>query len=163
MRQLLRNLGVGLVMIFSLVSAGSVFVPPVANAAACGTGAQILGMPYWYDGLQETKTVNGKAQCVITITADKDFQDIWVIVTNCINILLHIIGLVAVAFVIYGGIRYIISQGNPGDLQTAKSTIVRALIGLVIAIASVFILNFLVVNVLGLKLDAATYQVTGTK
>lgn len=42
-----------------------------------------------------------------------------------------IAGAVAVVFIILGGIKYSISQGNAGDLQKAKDMIVYSLVGLV--------------------------------
>lgn len=45
-----------------------------------------------------------------------------------------IAGAVAVVFIILGGIKYSISQGNAGDLQKAKDMIVYALVGLVFVI-----------------------------
>lgn len=43
-------------------------------------------------------------------------------------------GAVAVVFIILGGIKYSISQGNAGDLQKAKDMIVYSLVGLVFVI-----------------------------
>ncbi|MEO5499433.1 MAG: hypothetical protein ABIR46_02965 [Candidatus Saccharimonadales bacterium] len=43
-------------------------------------------------------------------------------------------GVVAVIFIILGGIRYSISQGNAGDLEKAKDMIVYALVGLLFVI-----------------------------
>lgn len=45
-----------------------------------------------------------------------------------------IAGAVAVVFIILGGIRYTISQGNAADLQKGKDMIVYALVGLVFVI-----------------------------
>lgn len=60
-----------------------------------------------------------------------------------IDDLLILAGLVAVGFIIYGGIRYMTSQGNPEQTAKAQSTIVDALIGLVIAIMAVALVSFL--------------------
>jgi hypothetical protein len=48
--------------------------------------------------------------------------------------LLRIVGLVAVAYVIYGGFRYILSQGDPENAKSARQTIINGLIGLVISL-----------------------------
>lgn len=52
-------------------------------------------------------------------------------------------GILATVFIMYGGVRYIISFGNPGSLQSAKETIESALVGLLIAISSYMILYFI--------------------
>lgn len=156
---LIRKIGAGLIVIVSIVSAGAVFAPADALAKACPDNSKpsaFLALPYWYRGL-DTTTKNGT--CAIEINTDNNFQDIWTIAINIVDILLRIIGVVAVLFIIYGGIRYIISQGDSGGIATAKQTIMRAVIGLAIAIASVFILNFIAVNVFNLSIDKNTYRV----
>lgn len=54
------------------------------------------------------------------------------LVTNAIQWVIGIAGAVAVIFVVYGGISYSTSAGDPGKLQKAKQTILYALIGLAI-------------------------------
>jgi len=61
---------------------------------------------------------------------------------------LLVIGLVSVFMLIYGGLRYILSKGDAKKVTDAKNTILYALIGLVIAILSFAIVNF-VLNILG--------------
>src|SRR5438105_14040790 len=53
-----------------------------------------------------------------------------------INLALLIIGIVAVAFLIYGGFRYITSAGNDEVAESAKKTIQNSIIGLIVAILS---------------------------
>lgn len=57
--------------------------------------------------------------------------------------LVRIAALVAVGFVIYGGVQYITSQGSPDEASKAQATIVNALIGLVIALLATAIVSFL--------------------
>lgn len=54
------------------------------------------------------------------------------LVTNAVQWVIGIAGIVAVIFVVYGGISYASSAGDPGKLQKAKQTIIYALIGLAI-------------------------------
>ena len=60
-----------------------------------------------------------------------------------VDILLRIVGLVSVGFVIYGGFRYITSQGEPDATKKALATVVNALIGMAIAIFAVTIVSFM--------------------
>ena len=55
-----------------------------------------------------------------------------VMVTSLIQWVIGVAGLVAVIFVVYGGISYVTSSGDPGKLKKAKDTILYALIGLAI-------------------------------
>jgi len=50
---------------------------------------------------------------------------------------------VAIAFVIYGAIQYIASQGSPDATSKAQSTIINALIGLAITIVAITFVSFL--------------------
>lgn len=57
--------------------------------------------------------------------------------------LIRVAALVAVGFVIYGGIQYVTSQGSPEDTTKARQTIISALIGLVLAVLATSIVAFI--------------------
>lgn len=57
--------------------------------------------------------------------------------------LLRIAGLVAVAYVIVGGSKYITSQGEPDKTKQAKDSIINALIGLAMAIVAAAIVSYI--------------------
>lgn len=50
---------------------------------------------------------------------------------------------IALAFLIWGGIQWILSGGDKGKVEGARGTIVAALVGLVLVFLSYFILNIL--------------------
>lgn len=54
---------------------------------------------------------------------------------------LRIVGIIALGFLVYGGIRYILSAGNPSALADAKSQMLSALIGIALLLSSYVILN----------------------
>ncbi|MBQ3432908.1 hypothetical protein IJG22_01255 [Candidatus Saccharibacteria bacterium] len=54
------------------------------------------------------------------------------LITNSISWVIGIAGAVALIFVVYGGISYTTSAGDPNKLQKAKQIILYALIGLII-------------------------------
>ena len=54
------------------------------------------------------------------------------LITNAIQWVIGIAGVIALIFVVYGGISYITSAGDPSKLQKAKQAIIYALIGLAI-------------------------------
>lgn len=58
--------------------------------------------------------------------------------------------ILALLFLIYGGIKWITSGGDKAGVETARKTITYAIIGLVIILASFLILNF-ISNVFGVK------------
>lgn len=60
------------------------------------------------------------------------------LVTGAIQWAIGIAGLVALIFVVYGGITYSMSSGDPTKLQKAKNAILYALIGLaIVALAEI--------------------------
>lgn len=63
---------------------------------------------------------------------------------SIINILLFLIGAIAVIMIIIGGIQYTTSNGDQGQITGAKNTILYAIIGLVVAIMAYAIVNFVV-------------------
>ena len=57
--------------------------------------------------------------------------------------LIRIAALVAVGYVIYGGIQYATSQGSPDATKKAQSTIINALIGVSVAILAASMVAFI--------------------
>lgn len=58
------------------------------------------------------------------------------------NVLLYVLGAISVIMIIIGGLRYVISGGNSTSVTAAKNTILYAIVGVVIAILSFAIINF---------------------
>ncbi len=66
------------------------------------------------------------------------------LVRNVINILLFVVGLIAVIMIIIGAIRYVTSNGEQASITSAKNTILYAVVGLVVAMLAYAIVNFVV-------------------
>ena len=64
-------------------------------------------------------------------------------IINALSWIIGIAGAVSLIFVVYGGISYITSSGDPGKLQQAKKIITYALIGLAIVALSEMIVVFM--------------------
>lgn len=82
--------------------------------------------------------------------AAPDVRGLFCAIFNTITILLAFAGTVALLFLIYGGIQYMMSQGDEKLLTTAKNTITFAVIGLFLILGSMIGLN-LVFSILGVK------------
>lgn len=65
-------------------------------------------------------------------------------IQTVINILLYVLGIIAVIMIIVGGIKYTTSNGDSSALTSAKNTILYSIVGLVVAILSYAIVNFVV-------------------
>ena len=79
---------------------------------------------------------------IITQSADN------VTVQNIFNVVLALAGAVAVAFVVFGGIKYMLSQGEPNETKQARDTILYSVVGMVIVVVAFMLVNY----VIGLKL-----------
>ena len=123
------------IMLASLFTAASVALVPIASVGAidvlpqCSNSATTVG--------------NGT---VDSICASKN-DNIKTIIKNIVNILLYLVGALAVIMLIVGGIRYTTSAGNSANVTAAKNTIMYALIGLVISILAYVIVNFVILAV----------------
>ena len=63
------------------------------------------------------------------------------------NIVLGVMGAVTVLIIVIAGFRYILSQGSPQEVASAKNTILYALAGLVVIAAAFAIVNFVIKGV----------------
>jgi hypothetical protein len=68
---------------------------------------------------------------------------------NVVNYLIAGAGLVAMAFILWGGIQMLLSGGSPERIKAGKTTLFNALLGLVIVLASYILINFLVFTLTG--------------
>lgn len=69
------------------------------------------------------------------------------LIEDIINILSVVVGVIAVIMIIVGGIKYILSGGDSGNVTTAKNTILFALVGLVIVALAQIIVKFVLSRV----------------
>lgn len=65
-------------------------------------------------------------------------------IQTIVNILLFILGAIAVVMIVIGGIRYATSNGDSSATKAAKDTILYAVIGLIVAILAYAIVNFVI-------------------
>ena len=73
--------------------------------------------------------------------------DIGSIVQKGVNIFAFIIGIISVIMILVGALRYVLSAGNPQSTKEAKDTILYAVIGLIVAILSFAIVNFVITSI----------------
>jgi len=113
-----------------------------ATAEPCNpsdTGSGFFGIPHWYQYMH-TGVQDAFGNCVPKV---QHLNDVWLIVLAGIDILLYIAGLIAVGAVLYGGFRYLVSQGEPDKTKQARETIINGLIGAVITILAISVVAFI--------------------
>ena len=70
-------------------------------------------------------------------------------IIRIINILLGVVGIIAVLFLIIGGFRYVTAGGNEESAESGKKTIINAIIGIIIVILAFVIVRVVATAVLG--------------
>ena len=64
------------------------------------------------------------------------------IASKVVNVMLFIVGILAVIMIIFSGIRYITAHGDKGQVESAKNTLIYSIVGLVVAIIAYAIVSW---------------------
>jgi hypothetical protein len=64
------------------------------------------------------------------------------IIRTVINVFSIVVGVVAVIMIIVGGLKYITSGGDSGNITSAKNTILYAIVGLIVVALAQIIVRF---------------------
>jgi hypothetical protein len=111
----------------------------VAADPKCDKG--ILTVPPWYRNLTGSFP---ECEVIDPNTAPGGLSGfIWTIVINVIEIGLNITGIAAFIFVIYGGFLFLTGGNNASQVEKARKTLIYAIVGLILSIASIGIINLL--------------------
>lgn len=111
-------------------------IMPTALADTCNSenGLAIIAIKPWYSGVCKTGTNDVEIKTIP--------DDIIVIALNVLSIAFQLAGYAAVGLVIWGGIKYVLSNGDSSKIASAKTTIQNALIGLLIVLAAVTLVDY---------------------
>lgn len=102
-----------------------------------------FGLVPWYQYLDYGKDPATGSCTIHNFVVLGPGSDIPLILLAVVDDLLRIAGLVAIGFVIFGAVKYVTSQGSPDETANAQSTVINALIGLVIAMIGVGLVSFI--------------------
>lgn len=108
-------------------------------AAICGNPS-FFSFPTWYKYLPSTGT-DPFGQCLFNIdyTSPITFGLIGLAI---LDILLRLGGMVAFGYLVWGGLQYVLSQGQPDRTKKALDTILNSIIGLVITLVATGLVSF---------------------
>lgn len=98
-----------------------------------------------------------KAQDCGNVDANGDIAGI---ITGILNAIIAVASIVAVIFIVIGGINYMTSAGDSSKVEKGKKTIIYAVIGLIICALAFAIVNWVVGSVLGQGSDGNTSSIT---
>ena len=124
---------------------GSVFAkPPKSAAGNSSAGAANGSGSGGSSGICPSGSKNPGAANIAACNIDPDHKgdDLISDTNKIINVVIGVLGVVAVAVVIYGGFLFLTAQGDPGKIKKGKDSITWGIIGLIIALLSWSIINF---------------------
>lgn len=90
--------------------------------------------------LQNSETTKYSSGCIAS--GDCELNDFMVLGVRVTEIILGLVGSLALLAFIYGGFTMLISEGSAEKVKTAKSIIIGAVVGLVIVFTSYLIVDF---------------------
>ena len=126
-----------------ILSPEQVAAAPIRESVDNSCAKGILGFRPWYQGIVTKK----EGKCVVGTPKDSEngmATFVWSIVLNVLIDLFSAIGYAAVIFIIYGGFKYIMSQGDPGNVAKAKQILTSAAIGVGIALLASVVVNTII-------------------
>lgn len=133
MKALLKKVSATLLLVPALVLSLGVAMPVyAAEAEPAVSGCDVVNTGGIAHGAECAKPTNAPSQLFGP-------NSIFVTITN---IMLFIIGAIAVIMLIVGGIRYVVSAGDQNAVTSAKNTILYAIIGIVVAFLAYAAVNF---------------------
>lgn len=106
-------------------------------ASVLGGGALLAEPAMAASGINSARSGASRVQ-----TGGSQSRSVSQIIATVTNVLLFLIGAIAVIMIIAGGIRYTTSNGNAEQVTKAKNTIMYAVAGLIIAIVAYAIVDF---------------------
>lgn len=123
--------------------AGSLVMPGVAYAegeeeaavaanVTCPAGSKRTSAPTYAD---------------CNLPEDLPTQDVPTVAQTIINVMVSVVGIVAVAVIVIGGILYVTSTGEAAKTKRAQQAILYGVVGLVVAILAYAIVNFVLKSI----------------
>lgn len=116
-------------------SGGSLSPTDLSNNSGTCQDSFIFGFPTWYKYLPKESTTPCEPKL-------ENPQQIILILLAVVEALTRAAAFIAFGYLIYGGIKYITSQGTPEGTKSAKDTILSAIVGLAIALTAVSLISF---------------------
>ena len=114
-----------------------------------GFGGVLAAVPA-YAACTPEEIANGTMSmldCVDSEVADQEKFNLTGMLTTIINVVIGVVGFIAVIMMILGGISFITSQGDAAKVTKAKNTILYGVVGLIVAMLAFAIVNFVLNSV----------------
>lgn len=123
--------------LMAICGMASTLAIPVQDAVAvtCPAGSKYPGEKNTY------------AECNVRSDGNDNASAVSNRINIAINVVLGMIGVVAVVMIIIGGVQFVTSQGDAARAAKARNTILYSIVGLIVALLAFAIVNFVLTNV----------------
>jgi len=143
MKKLLKTFVITIVTSLPLLA--PVLAPPIVTYAASGIQNNVCtGSSLSFTGTTCSTTTTGAQGGINRI------------VKLIVNLFSVVVGIIAVIFIIIGGIKYVTSGGEANNITAAKNTIMYAIVGLVVVALAQLIVRFVLGRVTGDLTESST-------
>ena len=123
MKLKLKSILLPLIIAFTLMLIPS----SVVYAASCGNADSAKGQVLQGVGLTGDNCDDAKVNSIFAII---------------VNLLSIVVGILAIIAILYAGAKYILSSGDSGKVENAKSTLIYAIVGLAVASLAQLLVHF---------------------
>ncbi len=120
----------------------------IAAAISATAASLVAAAPAFADTINPCPNGLGGTSKLCSFAGDKFGQ----IVSNVITTLVIIAVIIAVFFLVWGGIKWIMSGGDKAKVESARNTIIGGIVGLVLVFLSYFIIT-VVAQMFGINLS----------
>ncbi len=127
---------------FVAVFALALFIMPALMVAVpAGAASETLDKNVLFGGHSENSFGSEEIRTELGGLSDEDPR---IVAARIINVLLGFLGIVAVVIVLWGGFKWMMSQGDEGKIDDAKKLIIAGIVGLAIILSAFAIAQFAV-------------------
>ncbi len=105
------------------------------------TGLTVALSPFAHADIDPSGSINSGVKDAGGGTTN---SNLGVNIKSIVNVLLYVLGAIAVIMIVIGGIRYALSGGDSNSVTGAKNTILYAVVGLVVAMLAYAIVNWVI-------------------
>lgn len=129
-----------IVLALGVMLAGAATIFPAQEVRAWGQEPRLVADVQCPKGSKRTGSAPTYADC--NIPEDLPTKDVPTVAQTAINVAISVVGVIAVAVIVIGGILYVTSTGEAAKTKRAQNAIMYGVIGLVVAILAYAIVNF---------------------
>lgn len=118
---------------------------------ALGTFVMMTFLPLWCALAQQGSSNTDPGDDPLKLTNPLKAKNIIQFLVQILDILLTFAIPIVVLFIIYGGFKLVVAQGNPSEIEKGRSAILWAIIGGVIVLSAKLIINIIQSTVTALQ------------